>query len=90
VVACLLDPGALAQAAGMLQRGDRRRPALAGTNRVGNAEAEGQGKRAEIADAICSGAAVLVVVRFSLLNELEGFLGAPAHLLLPSSAAIAT
>jgi hypothetical protein len=53
----------------MLQRGDRRRPELVGASRFGNVEAEGQGTRAEIADAICSGAAVLVAVRFPLLNE---------------------
>lgn len=88
--ACLLDPDALAQAACMLQRATASAPDLVVVNRFGNAEAEGRGMRGELADAICSGAAVLVAVRFSLLNDLEGFLGAPAHLLLPSSAAIAT
>jgi molybdate transport system ATP-binding protein len=89
-IACLLDPDALAQAACMLQRATASGPDLVVVNRFGNAEAEGRGMRAELADAICSGAAVLVAVRFSLLNDLEGFLGGPAHLLLPSPTAIAT
>jgi hypothetical protein len=87
-VACLLDPDALAQAACMLQRAIESKPELIVVSRFGNAEADGRGMRAEFADAICSGAAVLVAARFSLLNDLEGFLGAPAHLLLPSAAAI--
>ncbi len=45
--------------------------------------------RAEIADAICSGAVALIAVRFSLLSALEGFLGGSATVLLPSAAAIA-
>jgi hypothetical protein len=45
--------------------------------------------RAEIADAICSGAVVLIAVRFSLLSDLEGFLGGSEKVLLPSAAAIA-
>ena len=35
------------------------------------------------------GAAVLVAVRYCLLNDLEGFLGGPAYLLLPQPMAIA-
>jgi hypothetical protein len=89
-IACMLDPDALAQAACMLQRAAASGPDLVVVNRFGNAEAEGRGMRAEFAEAICSGAAVLVAVRFSLLNDLEGFLGGPAHLLLPLPAAIAT
>jgi hypothetical protein len=89
-VACLLDPDALAQAACMLQRAVDSGPQLLVVSRFGNAEADGRGMRAEIADAICSGAAVLIAVKFSLLNDLEGFLGAPAHLLLPSADAIMT
>lgn len=87
-IACMLDPDALAQAACMLQRAIVPGTELIVVNRFGNAEADGRGMRAEFADAICSGAAVLVAVRFSLLNDLEGFLGGPAHLLLPSPAAI--
>ncbi|MGD0107989.1 MAG: DUF2478 domain-containing protein [Rhodopila sp.] len=89
-VACLLDPDALAQAACMMQRAVDSRPDLLVVSRFGNAEADGRGMRAEFAEAICSGAAVLVAVKFSLLNDLEGFLGAPAHLLLPSADAITT
>lgn len=87
-IACMLDPDALAQAACMLQRAIARGPELVVVNRFGNAEADGRGMRAEFADAICSGAAVLVAVRFSLLNDFEGFLGGPAHLLLPSAETI--
>lgn len=86
--ACILDPDALAQAACILRRATASGAALLVVNRFGNAEADGRGMRAELADAICSGAAVLVAVRYSLLNDLEGFLGGPAHLLLPSPAAI--
>ena len=57
-------------------------------SRFGNAEADGGGMRAEIADAICSGAVVLIAVRFSLLGDLEGFLGAQATVLLPSPMAV--
>lgn len=88
-IACLLDPDALAQAACMLQRAIDDKPELLVVSRFGNAEADGRGMRAEFADAICSDAAVLVAVKFSLLNDLEGFLGAPANLLLPSAIAIA-
>jgi hypothetical protein len=88
-VACMLDPDALAQAACMLQRAINTRPQLLVVSRFGNAEADGRGMRSEFADAICSGIPVLVAVKFSLLNDLEGFLGSPAHLLLPSVLAIA-
>jgi hypothetical protein len=87
-IACLLDPDALAQSACMLQRAIDSKPELIVVSRFGNAEADGRGMRAEFANAICSGSAVLVAVKFSLLNDLEAFLGAPAHLLLPSAEAI--
>ena len=87
--ACMLDPDALAQGACMLQRTSESGADLIIVSRFGNAEADGSGMRAEIADAICSGTAVLIPVRFSLLDDLEGFLGSPASLLLPSPLAIA-
>jgi molybdate transport system ATP-binding protein len=87
--ACMLDPDALAQAACMLRQATASGAELVVVSRFGNAEADGRGMRAELAEAICSGAAVLVAARFSLLTDLEGFLGAPAPLLLPSPAAIA-
>jgi hypothetical protein len=89
-IACMLDPDALAQAACMLRQATAVGADLVVASRFGNAEADGRGMRAELADAICSGAAVLAAARFSLLNDLEGFLGGPAHLLLPSPVAIAT
>lgn len=58
-------------------------------SRFGSAEAEGRGLRQEIADAVCSGAAVLIPVRVSLLPALEVFLGGPARLLSASASAIA-
>ncbi len=87
--ACILDPDALAQAACMLRRITEARPDLIIVNRFGHAEADGGGMRPEIADAVCSGAAVLVAVRFTYLDALESFLGAPPTVLLPSAAAIA-
>lgn len=88
-VACMLDPDALAQGACLLQRATASGPDLLVVHRFGNAEADGRGMRAEIADAICSGTPVLIAVRFSLLNDFEGFLGSPANLLLPAPAAMA-
>jgi hypothetical protein len=88
-VACMLDPDALAQGACLLQRAATSGADLIVVSRFGNAEADGSGMRAEIAAAICSGAAVLIPVRFSLLDDLEGFLGGPAAVLLPSPVAIA-
>ncbi len=88
-VACMLDPDALARSACLLQRAVGSGADVIVVSRFGNAEADGSGMRAEIADAICSGAAVVIPVRYSLLDDLEGFLGGPAPLLLPSPAAIA-
>jgi hypothetical protein len=85
----VLDPDALAQCACLLQQAVASGADLIIVSRFGNAEADGSGLRAEIAEAICSGAAVVIPVRFSMLNDLEGFLGGPASLLLPSPAAIA-
>jgi len=87
--ACVLDPDALAQGACLLQQAVASGADLVIVSRFGNAEADGSGLRAEIAEAICSGAAVVIPVRVSMLNDLEGFLGGPARLLLPSPVAIA-
>jgi hypothetical protein len=88
-VACMLDPDALARAACLLQRAAGSGADVVVVSRFGNAEADGSGMRAEIAEAICSGAAVVIPLRYWLLNDLEGFLGGPASLLLPSPVAIA-
>ena len=88
-VACMLDPDALARSACLLQRAVGSGADVILVSRFGNAEADGGGMRAEIADAICSGTAVVIPVRYSLLDDLEGFLGGPAPLLLPSPMAIA-
>ena len=56
-VACLLDPDALAEAACLLQPAVDTRPQLIVVSRFGNTE------RAELANTICSGAAVLVAVK---------------------------
>lgn len=85
----LIDPKALVHAARMLKRAIASDADLLVVNRFGNAEADGRGMRAEIAAAVRSGAVVLIPVRFSLLNDFEGFLGAPAPVLLPSVVAIA-
>ena len=87
--ACILDPDALAQAACMLRRITTAPPDLIIISRFGHAEADGGGMRPEIADAICSGAAILVSARFTYLRALEGFLGGPPMVLLPSAVAVA-
>ena len=56
--ACILDTDALAQAACLLRSATEAEHGLIIVNRFGHAEANGGGMRAEIADAICSGAAV--------------------------------
>jgi hypothetical protein len=86
---CIMDPDALAQAACMLRRITEERPELIIVSRFGHAEADGGGMRAEIADAICSGAAVLISARRSYLGALESYLGSPPTVLLPSTVAIA-
>jgi hypothetical protein len=45
--------------------------------------------RREIADAVCSGAVVLVAARFTYLDALAEFLGGPPTVLASSAAAIA-
>ncbi len=87
-IACMLDPDALAQAACALKRSVESGVELLVINRFGNAEADGRGTRAEFAEAICAGAAVLVAVRYTLLADLEGFLGGPPNLLLPTPEAV--
>ncbi len=86
---CILDPDALARAACWLATATASGASLIMVNRFGHAEADGRGMRHEIAEAVCSGAAVIIPVKFSLLPDLEGFLGGPAELLLPAPAAIA-
>jgi hypothetical protein len=86
--ACILDTDALAQASLLLRRATEAEHALIVVNRFGHAEANGGGMRAEIADAICSGAAVLIAVRPSRLDGLENFLGGPASLLPLSAVAL--
>ncbi|HET6605075.1 MAG TPA: DUF2478 domain-containing protein [Rhodopila sp.] len=87
--ACILDPDALAEAAVWLRQTIEQRPAVIAVNRFGHTEAEGEGMRAEIAEAVCSGSVVLIAVRRALLADLEGFLGEPPTLLPPDAAAIA-
>ena len=86
---CILDPDALARGACLLRRATEAGHRLIVVNRFGHTETEGGGMRAEIAEAICSRAAVLIPVRFSRLSDLEGFLGGSAEVLVPSPAAIA-
>jgi hypothetical protein len=86
---CILDPDALAQAACMLRRITETRPDVIIVNRFGHAEAQGGGMRPEIADAICSAAAVLISARIGYSAALEDFLGGPPTELDPSAVAIA-
>lgn len=89
-ISCILNPDALAHAACLLRRAAEKDHDAVVVSRFGEAEAGGRGMRAEIADAICSGAVVLIPVRFSLLRSLEDFLDGPATVLLPDAVAIAT
>jgi hypothetical protein len=82
---CFLDPDALAHGAYLLQQAVRAGAMLIFANRFGGEEAAGRGMRAEIADAICSAAAVLIPVRHSLLPDLELFLGEAACLVAPTA-----
>lgn len=88
-ISCILNPDALAHAACLLRRATETNQDAIVVSRFGAAEADGSGMRSEIADAICSGAVVLIPVRFSLLGDLEGFLGGPATVMLPNATAIA-
>jgi hypothetical protein len=81
--ACVLDPEALAEAAGWLRETIDRRPAVIAVNRFGHSESEGDGMRGELADAILSGAVVVLAVRRGLLEDLVGFLG-EAPVILPT------
>ncbi|HVY15253.1 MAG TPA: DUF2478 domain-containing protein [Rhodopila sp.] len=86
---CILDPDALAEAAVWLRQTIERCPAVIAVNRFGHTEAEGDGLRAEIAEAVCSGAVVLVAVRRALLPDLEAFLGGTPNVLPPDVEGIA-
>jgi hypothetical protein len=86
---CIVDPDALAQAACLLRLAIEAGHRLIVINRFGYAETQGAGMRAEIADAVCSDAVVLIAVRSSRLASLEQFLGGPATVLQLSAAAIA-
>lgn len=87
--ACVLDAAALAEAATWLRQTVASAPAVIAVNRFGHAEAEGDGMRAEIAEAIVSGAVVLIAVRGNRLADLTRFLGETPVLLPPEAAAIA-
>ena len=87
--ACLLDPDALAQVACLLQNATDAGPDLIVVNRFGHAESEGHGLRPEIAAAIFSGAAVLIAVRDTRLDDLHAFLGGTGALLPLTPDAIA-
>ena len=87
--ACIVDPDALAQAACMLRRTTEAHPDLIIVNRFGHAEADGGGMRPEIAEAVCSGATVLLAARFTYLDALENFLGGSPTVLLHSATAVA-
>lgn len=86
---CIVDPDALAHAACLLRRVIEQRQDVVVVNRFGYAESVGDGMRAEIADAICSDAVVLIAVRVSRLEALERFLGGAATVLPLASTAVA-
>lgn len=86
--ACTFDTDALAQATYLLRLAIDSGADVIFVNRFGNAEAEGGGLRADIAEAICRGILVLIPVQTSRLDDLEAFLGGSATPLEPSAAAI--
>jgi hypothetical protein len=74
-VACVLNTQALAQGAVQLRAAIDARPDLVMISRFGSVEAAGGGLRAEIAEAVCSGARVVIPVRAAFLGALTDFLG---------------
>lgn len=86
--ACVLDPDALTRAACAVRRAIEAGNDLIVVNRFGNAEAEGRGLRAEIAEVLCADIPLLIAVRYSLLPDWEGFLGTPPDIILPRLDAI--
>ena len=87
--ACMLDTDALARAAWLLRGHIAAGISVIIVNRFGGMEAGGAGLRAEIAEAICSGAIVLIPVRADRLAALETFLGCAATLLPKTASGIA-
>ncbi len=80
---CSMDPDALARAACVVRQAIEAGNDLIMVNRFGSAEAEGRGLRTEIGNALCAGIPVLIAVRYALLPDWEGFLGAPPDIILP-------
>ena len=87
--ACMLDTDALARAAWLLRHHIDAGISVIIVNRFGGMEADGAGLRAEIAEAICAGAVVLIPVRADRLAALEAFLGCAATLLPQTASGIA-
>ena len=86
---CTLDPSALASAACLLRNAANSGARVIVVPRFGSVEAEGGGLRMEIAEAVLSGAVVIIGVRPALLPDFEQFLGSPGTTLRPCAAAIA-
>ncbi len=86
---CTLDSSALTEAACRLRMATTSGAAVIVIPRFGSVEAEGGGLRLEIAEAVLSGAAVIIGVRPPLLPQLEQFLGGPGMRLPPTAASIA-
>jgi hypothetical protein len=73
--ACVLNSSALADGAVQLRSAIEARPDLIMVSRFGAIEATGGGLLGEIAEAICSGALVVIPIRSALLPDLGSFLG---------------
>jgi len=86
---CMLDTDALARGASLLRQHIDAGLSVMIVNRFGALEAEGTGLRAEIAEAICAGAVVLIPVRADRLPAMEAFLGCEATVLPASPIEIA-
>jgi nucleoside-triphosphatase THEP1 len=87
---CVLDTEALAEAAALLRATIESAPDVIVINRFAKAELEGQGLRAEFAEAVLSPALVLTAARREHLHGLAAFLGEAPEVLPLSVDAIAT
>lgn len=88
VMGCTLDPDALARGAMALRASIRRGADLLLVGRFGKEEADGDGLRDELAEAVLAGIPLIVGVRRSLLQAWFSFLGGAGPVLAPDLPAL--
>lgn len=81
---CILDPAALAEAAGLFQRAMRSRVDVLIANRFGEQEVNGRGLRAEIAEAAAAGFVVVTGMKARYRDAWVKFGGEYAVILEPA------